>query len=343
MTGLARVVVAGAGLAGLRVAEELRAQGYGGALTLIGAEDRPPYDRPPLSKKVLAGDLDDTSLRPDLDELGIELRLAESAVGLGDGVLPHRGGRVSVRRAGGHRREPGRAAGRRTSARAAHRRGRPRAARTTQAWNPPRDRRGWLDRCRGCYAAARRGCTVTVLEAAAAPLAAAIGPQIGLATVPWYGEAGVHLRLGQCVDAIEPGGVTLSGGGWLAADVVLTAVGVRPAVAWLAGSAVAVDNGVAADARLRTTAPGVYAVGDCASFWSRRYQQRLRFEHWDIALHGPAAAAANILGGARTTTPFLTSGRSSSAGWCSTRAGTAAPSGCSGAVIRPGRPGRPAG
>ncbi|MGB6452888.1 MAG: FAD-dependent oxidoreductase, partial [Streptosporangiaceae bacterium] len=83
----ATVVIVGAGLAGLRTAEELRGRGYGGTITLIGAEARPPYDRPPLSKKVLTGELDDTGLRPDLDSLGIELRLAETAVGLGDGVL----------------------------------------------------------------------------------------------------------------------------------------------------------------------------------------------------------------------------------------------------------------
>ncbi len=63
----ARVVVVGAGLAGLRTIEELRAGGFAGAVTLIGAEDRPPYDRPPLSKKLMTGELDDTSLRPDMD------------------------------------------------------------------------------------------------------------------------------------------------------------------------------------------------------------------------------------------------------------------------------------
>ncbi|MBO0838153.1 MAG: FAD-dependent oxidoreductase, partial [Actinobacteria bacterium] len=83
----AKVVIVGAGLAGLRTAEELRARDYSGVVTLIGAERRPPYDRPPLSKKVMIGELDDTGLRPDLDSLGIELRLAETAVQLGEHVL----------------------------------------------------------------------------------------------------------------------------------------------------------------------------------------------------------------------------------------------------------------
>jgi 3-phenylpropionate/trans-cinnamate dioxygenase ferredoxin reductase subunit len=116
-------------------------------------------------------------------------------------------------------------------------------------------------------------------------------------TARWYGEAGVELRLGESVMAIEPGGVALGDGGSLAADVVVTAVGVRPAVSWLTGTGIRLDNGIAVDAQLRTTIPGVYAVGDCASFWSGRYQRQLRFEHWDIALHAPEVAAANILGG----------------------------------------------
>src|SRR4029077_14893695 len=67
MTGPARIVVVGAGLAGLRTIEELRARGCTDGGTLGGAEARPPYDRPPLSKKFLTGELDDTSLRADLD------------------------------------------------------------------------------------------------------------------------------------------------------------------------------------------------------------------------------------------------------------------------------------
>src|SRR5260370_29616063 len=84
---IGRGVIAGAGLAGLRTAEELRARGYQGAITMIGAESRPPYDRPPLTKKFMTGEIDDTSLRADLTALGTDLRLGEAATGLGDGVL----------------------------------------------------------------------------------------------------------------------------------------------------------------------------------------------------------------------------------------------------------------
>ena len=82
-----RVVIAGAGLAGLRTAEELRAKGYPGAITMVGAESRPPYDRPPLTKKFMTGQLDDTTLAADPAALRLDLRLAEAATGVDGGVL----------------------------------------------------------------------------------------------------------------------------------------------------------------------------------------------------------------------------------------------------------------
>jgi NADPH-dependent 2,4-dienoyl-CoA reductase/sulfur reductase-like enzyme len=161
---------------------------------------------------------------------------------------------------------------------------------------------GWIG-AELATAAAAAGCQVTVLEAAAAPLTAALGAAAGALTAPWYAEAGVELRLGQQVASVEPGGLALAGGGWLPADEVVTAVGVRPEVGWLDGSGIAIDSGVATDEQLRTSLPGVFAVGDCMAFWSLRYRRRLRFEHWDVALRAPAVAAANLLGGAETYDP----------------------------------------
>src|SRR5262249_50881113 len=83
----ARIVIAGGGLAGLRTIEELRGLGYPGAITLIGAERRPPYDRPPLSKQLMMGDDDDTSLRAELDSLDADFRLGERVERLGDGTV----------------------------------------------------------------------------------------------------------------------------------------------------------------------------------------------------------------------------------------------------------------
>jgi len=300
----AKVVVVGAGLAGLRVAEELRAREYAGALTLIGAEPRPPYDRPPLSKKVMTGELDDTSLRADMDSLGIDLHLAERAIELAPGVvqtdradyqwdalvlatgadpvtLPGRGAQHMLRTADD--------------------------ALGIRAMLTPGTRlaivgAGWIG-AELATAAASRGCKVTVLEAAGTPIAAAVGAEIGGMTIPWYAEAGVELRLNESVAAIELGGIALGDGGWVPADIVVTAIGVRPAVAWLTGSGVRLENGVAADGQLRTSVPNVFAAGDCASFWSARYRRQLRFEHWDVALHAPEVVAANILGGSTDYDP----------------------------------------
>jgi len=136
-----------------------------------------------------------------------------------------------------------------------------------------------------------------VVEAAPAPLAGALGAEAGSRTVPWYAAAGVELRLGQPVESVQPGGLALPGGGWLAADEVVTAVGVRPEVGWLAGSGVLLENGVAVDEGLRASVPGIFAAGDCAAFVSRRFGRRLRVEHWDSAIHAPEVVAANILGG----------------------------------------------
>ena len=154
---------------------------------------------------------------------------------------------------------------------------------------------GWIG-AELATAAASHGCRVTVVEAGPAPLAAAIGAQVGERTAPWYAQAGVTLRTGVAVESVEPGGLALAGGGWIAADEIVTAVGVRPATRWLEGSGVRLENGVAVDAGLRASRPGVYGVGDCAAFESLRFGRRLRFEHWDVALHAPEVVAANVLG-----------------------------------------------
>jgi len=297
MAGPAKVVVAGAGLAGLRVVEELRARGYGGAVTLIGAEERAPYDRPPLSKKVMTGELDDTELRADLRPLGAQIRLGETATELRDHVLrtdaaEYEWDALVIATGASPVRLPGNGPQLvlRTADEALSLRGLLKPATSVVIVGA-----GWIG-AELATAAASRGCRVTVVEAARTPLAAAVGTEVGGSTARWYDEAGVELRLGESVTAIESGGVALGDGGSLVADVVVTAVGVRPAVSWLTGTGIRLDNGIAVDARLRTTVPGVYAVGDCASFWSSRYQRQLRFEHWDIALHAPEVAAANILG-----------------------------------------------
>jgi NADPH-dependent 2,4-dienoyl-CoA reductase/sulfur reductase-like enzyme len=299
MTDSGRVVVAGAGLAGLRTAEELRARGFAGPITLIGAEPRPPYDRPPLSKKVLTTPALDPSLDADFTALDVDFRPDEAATGLDDAaaLVTNRGkypydhlvlatGALPVALPG---------------------EGRQRFLRSYDDALALRDLlrpglrlaivgAGWIG-AELATAAVAHGSQVTVVEAGPAPLAVAIGAPVGAQTARWYAAAGVDLRVAAAVEAVQPGGLALAGGEWIVADEIVTAVGVRPAVGWLEGSDVWLENGVAVDAGLRASQPGVYAVGDCAAFESRRFGRRLRFEHWDVALHAPEVVAANVLGG----------------------------------------------
>jgi 3-phenylpropionate/trans-cinnamate dioxygenase ferredoxin reductase subunit len=307
-----QVVIAGGGLAALRTVEELRAGGFGGPVTMLAAEGRPPYDRPPLSKAALskaalAGEPDaaaleaeiDTTLSADFGALDVDLRLGEPATGLDlaaarvrteVGEYPY--DRLVLVTGAAPIVLPGP--------------GRQRFLRTHEDAVELRDRlrpgvrlavvgAGWIG-AELATAAAARGSQVTVVEGGPTPLAAAIGAEVGARTVPWYEAAGVELRTSVLVESVEDGGLALPGGDWIDADEVVTAVGVRPAVGWLAGSGLDLDNGVAVDPSLRASAPGVFAAGDCASFWSRRYGRRLRFEHWDIAMQAPKVVAANLPG-----------------------------------------------
>jgi 3-phenylpropionate/trans-cinnamate dioxygenase ferredoxin reductase component len=299
-----RVVVVGAGLAGWRTAEELRTRGYAGQITLIGAEPRPPYDRPPLSKKVLTDPTVDPSLRADFGALDVDFRRSEAATGLDPGsVVTNRDkypfdrvvlatGAFPVALPG-----PGRQRFLRSYDDALALRGLFRPGLRLAIVGA-----GWIGAELATAAAAHR-CEVTVLEAGSAPLASAVGAPVGAQTARWYAGAGVQLRTGVLVESVQPGGLALAGGGSITADEIVTAVGVRPATGWLEGSGVRLENGVAVDAGLRASRLGVYAVGDCAAFESRRFGRRLRFEHWDVALHAPEVVAANVLGGEEVYDP----------------------------------------
>jgi NADPH-dependent 2,4-dienoyl-CoA reductase/sulfur reductase-like enzyme len=339
-----RIVVTGAGLAGLRTVVSLRERGYTGRITLLGAEERPPYDRPPLSKKVLTEGID-PSLEADFGALDVDFRQGEEAVSLDASARAVVAARVPVpvtpappappgppvtpgpfaspaSPASGANHEkyafdslviatgatpvtlpgPGRQRVLRTYDDALALRGllRPGRSRTT-----PRLAivgAGWIG-AELATAAAAAGAEVTVVEAGPTPLATVFATEIGSLFAPWYAEAGVSLRTGVAVKSVEADGLALAGGGWLSADEIVTAVGVRPAVGWLAGSGLVLENGVAVDAGLRASLPGVYALGDCANFVSGLFGTRLRVEHWDSALHAPEVVAANILGGAEVYDP----------------------------------------
>lgn len=288
------IVVVGAGLAGLQTVVALRAQGYVGPLTLLGAEAEPPYDRPPLSKDVLAGRADDSTLDADWAALDVDLRLSTRALAVADGVVLTDGGdlgfdRLVLATGAEPRRIPG--AGTvlvlRTRADSLRLRERLRPGVRLVIVGA-----GWIG-AEVATAAVAAGADVSVVEGLAVPLAGALPVEVGERTVPWW--SGVDLRLGALVDAVEPDAVHLVGGERVPADVVLLGVGAQPTA--VPGVALTGSGAVAVDARLRTSRPGVLAVGDCSAWESARYGTRMHVEHWDNALHAPAVAAANALGG----------------------------------------------
>ncbi|SEF62329.1 NADPH-dependent 2,4-dienoyl-CoA reductase, sulfur reductase [Actinacidiphila yanglinensis] len=296
-------------MAGVQTAVELRQQGWRGRITLLGDEPHPPYDRPPLSKAVLlgaeGGTLADVRFDVDFGALGVDLRLGVHAQALraerhelitDAGAVPYD---ALVLATGAYAVAlPGTA-----GLSAVH----PlRTLDDAAALRPVLDRRdhvvvvgaGWIG-AEFATAARQAGCEVTVVEAAERPLADVLPASVTAHMTGWYEEAGVTLRTGIPVAVVEAGGVVLADGSKLAAGAVVVGIGARPATGWLAGSGVTLDpeGAVRADDRLRTTAPDVYAVGDCASFPSARYNRRLLIHHWDNAVQGPRTAAANLLGG----------------------------------------------
>ncbi|MEU7603438.1 FAD-dependent oxidoreductase, partial [Streptomyces sp. NPDC041003] len=300
------VVIVGAGMAGVQTAVALREQGFAGPLTLLGAEPHQPYDRPPLSKAVLLGKAEDSAFDVDFEGLGIELRLGTEVTGLraADRELDTEAGpvpyEVLVLATGA---EPLTLPGTegvpgvhllRTLDDAARLRPVLAAAPSTVVVGA-----GWIG-AEFATAAREAGCAVTVVEAADRVLAGALPAEVAEPMARWYEEAGAGLITGAKVAGIEEGRVLLADGRVLPAGAVVVGIGARPATGWLAGTGVELgpDGSVTADAHLRTSLPGVYAVGDCASFPSGRYGKRLLVHHWDNALQGPRTVAANILAGA---------------------------------------------
>jgi 3-phenylpropionate/trans-cinnamate dioxygenase ferredoxin reductase subunit len=299
-----RVVVVGAGLAGLQTVAALRAQGYAGRLALVGAEPHLPYDRPPLSKALLLGDTDDSTIEADWAAWDVDLRRGVSATGLREGVLETDAGelgwdRLVLATGAVAARPPGTEAAltlrTRDDALALRRRLLPGTRLVIVG-------AGWIG-AEVATAALRVGARVTVVEALGTPHAGALPAEVGMRMLPWWSAA--DLRLGEAVVSVGPEAVHLRSGAAVAADVVLLGVGARPATAWLRGSPVELtDRGaVAVGGSLRTSMPGVWAVGDAAAWQSPRYGTRMHVEHWDNALRAPAVVATGLLGGDATWDP----------------------------------------
>jgi NADPH-dependent 2,4-dienoyl-CoA reductase/sulfur reductase-like enzyme len=302
---LRRVVVVGASLAGLRACETLRTDGFTGTIVLVGDEEHLPYDRPPLSKKLLAGEWEPDRIvlrKPEaVDELGLELRLGVRATGLDldgrsvhladgspvpfDGLVLATGSRT--------RRLPGQDAV--PEVRELRTLDDSLALRELIAGGTARVvvvGAGFI----GLEVAATAhslGCSVTVLEAAEAPLIRGLGAEMGRATTSIHD--GFTIRCGVAVERLHTDGVGLAGGEWLPADVVVVGIGVAPATEWLEGSGLELRDGVVCDATLCAGVAGVYAAGDLARWPNELYGDEMRLEHWTNAAEQGAAAAHNLL------------------------------------------------
>lgn len=304
---LNNVVVVGASLAGLRAVETLRQEGFEGTITVIGDEPHTPYDRPPLSKKVLAGEWEAERIQlrsPEVfDEIRADWRLGVAVTGLDlgartvaladgssvafDGLIIATGTRC--------RRLPGQPDG-------VH------ELRTVDDSLALRDAiagggrkvvvigAGFIG-LEVAATASGLGNEVTVLEGAEAPLIRGLGPEMGRIIGELHEADGITIRCGVTVDSLAADVVTLGGGEEVAADVVVVGIGVTPNTEWLDGSGLSLDNGVRCDSSLRAlgTDAIVFAAGDVARWAHPLFGEEIRIEHWTNAAEQGAIAGANLL------------------------------------------------
>ena len=313
----APTVIVGASLAGLRAAEALRSGGEEGPIVMIGAEDHLPYDRPPLSKKILIDrDRDAAEVTrlaiPDGLEVEWHLGVAARALSLQRRVVTLAGGdevafsRLVVATGAHARRLPAlgdlarvhvlRTLDDALGLRADLWAGSPRVAVIGAGFIG-------LEVASSCRAL---GLEVTAIEALPVPLERAVGPVLGARIAGRHRASGVRLETGVGVAALEGAGgveaVRLGDGRVVGADVVLVGVGVSPSVEWLEGSGVDLANGVRCDSRLRVLAggrplPGVVAAGDVACWDHPHLGRPVRVEHWTNAVEQGEAAARALLEG----------------------------------------------
>ncbi|MET0902815.1 MAG: FAD-dependent oxidoreductase [Acidimicrobiales bacterium] len=311
--GLDHIVIVGASLAGLRAAEELRTLGHAGTITLVGDEPHRPYERPPLSKQVLAGTKPPESailsvVRGTPDDLDLEWRLGQTATGLDlaeRAVLLGGGERLRfdgllIATGASPKRLPG----------TDHLDG----VHTLRSLDDCLEIRAELERsprrvavvgagfigaevaatCRGL------GIDVSLIEALPVPLERGLGPEMGAVVAEVHRDHGVDVRLGVGVVLIEGGDrverIRLTDGAVLDIDLVVIGIGVTPNTGWLEGSGLTIDNGVLCDATC-TAAPGVVAAGDVARWPNPRFDEVMRVEHWDNAIAMGTHAARSLLAG----------------------------------------------
>ncbi len=313
---LRQVVVVGAGVAGTRAAEALRQDGYDGDLTIVGAERHAPYHRPPLSKKLLTGQVHRagvdlapqfelearvlrgaSAIKLDLSSRMVHLRDENQDLALQFDGLVIASGATPRQWLGGP--VPDGVL----------------TLRTVDDCLAIRERLGSRPRVVvvgggfiGAEVAASCrsiGLEVVLVEKATSPLLAALGKELAPRWAELHRQHGVDVRVGVGVDSFIGNGrveaVRLTDGSRVPADVVIVGLGVTPVTDWLDGSGLRVDDGVVCDgtgaAEGDTGDAAVVAAGDVARWWHPLYERHLRTEHWDDAGRQGEAAARTLLAG----------------------------------------------
>jgi 3-phenylpropionate/trans-cinnamate dioxygenase ferredoxin reductase subunit len=313
MSGNSAYVIAGAGLAGAKAAETLRAEGFDGPVVLIGDETERPYERPTLSKEYLQGKAERETIfvHPQAwyADNAVELRLGSPVTGidraahevtladgsrvgyakllLATGSAPRRltvpgadaDGVLYLRRVGDSDQI-------RTAFQTASR------VAVIGA--------GWIG-LEATAAARAAGAEVTVLEAAELPLLRVLGREVAQVFADLHRQHGVDLRFGVGVEEISvtggrATGVRLADGSQVEADVVIVGVGITPNSQLAEAAGLETGNGIVVDAGLKSSDPDIFAAGDVASAFHPLLGRHIRVEHWANALNQPQAAARAMLG-----------------------------------------------
>jgi len=312
------VVIVGGGLAAQRCAEALRRCGYDGSVRMVCAEPDPPYNRPPLSKELLAGELGEetVSYRPPqwYEEKQVDLLLGVRAEGLDPGArrlrLDSRAElsyeKLLIATGGAARRLPFLEGFEnvhylRTLADARRLRGELTAGARLAIVGA-----GFIGQ--EVAATARRlGVEVTMIEALETPLAPILGAELGGWFAELHRDEGVRVLTGAMLEGARGGGrveeLVLADGTTVACDAVVVGVGTSPATGWLDGSGLEAD-GVRADTAGRTKLAGVFAAGDASLPFDPRFGVHARTEHWDAAAWQGAAVARSMLGEYPGTPPL---------------------------------------
>ncbi len=297
------MVIIGAGECGTRAAFALREAGYGGSITLIGKEPHRPYERPPLSKPSTG------EVTPKLIATGERFADADITLVTGDPVTSIDTAAKSVRLQSG---------GTIPYAKLLLATGtQPRALPVEGGEHAMTFRT--LDDARAIFKAAEtassavligagliglelastlrdRDIGVTVVEVADRALGRAVPSELADIIVAKHRDMGVTFRFGTGIDKVGPTSVTLADGTEVRGNLIVAAIGVTPDTTLAKAAGLEIANGIKVDDRLRTSAPDIFAAGDCACALHPLYGQHMRFESWRNAQDQGEAAARNMAG-----------------------------------------------